>query len=184
MGVDDISGVPPGTYRVSSYLNGKHLGSQTVNLISNTTIHVNESVKTSVTGKVTTADGNIPPGLAIFLPTALTGQQNVANLTPTRFRAPSSFSSRKTALTPTSSPRSKLQRRHLHSQLRPTWPIHPNRHRRRSRSTLRQPLHPPALSRTRKTPHHPALQRRARRSRSATPPMMAHSIRCPVLRVS
>lgn len=79
-----LSGVPPGDYRFSGSLSGPNglatLGSQTVKVASNSTVHLNESARTSVRGKVVIDGSDLPEGLAILLRSANITDQQVATV--------------------------------------------------------------------------------------------------------
>ncbi|MGA8029538.1 MAG: carboxypeptidase-like regulatory domain-containing protein [Bryobacteraceae bacterium] len=68
-----LAGVAPGNYLLSTSLPGEKqsaaIGSQAVSLASDSTVHLSEAVKTSVSGKVVLS-GEIPQGLAVFLENA------------------------------------------------------------------------------------------------------------------
>ena len=65
-----LSGVAPGDYVLSTTLNGPQqaspIGSQVVSFTSDSTVHLSEAIKTSVTGKVI-LNGDIPQGLAVLI---------------------------------------------------------------------------------------------------------------------
>ncbi len=71
-----VSGVAPGDYLVTSMVYGQAqaqtLGSQTVSLTNDSTVHLNETVKTSVKGKVV-LDGEIPQSMAVWMGDLNTG---------------------------------------------------------------------------------------------------------------
>ena len=79
------SGVAPGSYVVSSSLIGQNqsstLGSQLVTLTADSTVHLDEAVRTSVKGKVI-LDGDMPPSMAIWLGNLSNGNQATGFLTP------------------------------------------------------------------------------------------------------
>jgi hypothetical protein len=58
----ELTGVAPGNYLISSNLNGEP---QEVSLTSNTTLHLEDAVKTSISGKVM-INGEAPPGLDVI----------------------------------------------------------------------------------------------------------------------
>jgi carboxypeptidase family protein len=78
------SGVAPGTYVVSSSLIGQNqsstLGSQLVSLTADSTVHLDEAVRTSVKGKVI-LDGDMPPSMGIWLANLSNGNQVTSLLT-------------------------------------------------------------------------------------------------------
>jgi len=70
IGSGGIGGVAPGNYVLTANLwaqnRQSNLGSQTVTLSGDSTVHLNETVKTSVSGRVI-IDGELPPNLAIWM---------------------------------------------------------------------------------------------------------------------
>ena len=70
VGPASLAGVPPGDYVITGNLwaNGKgvQLGSQSLNLSTDTTVHLNEGAKTSVHGELI-FDGDTPRGIAVVL---------------------------------------------------------------------------------------------------------------------
>lgn len=95
-----LGGVPPGKYLISVTLvtNGQltplgspdvtraheftPLGSQDVTLASDTTLHVTDTVNTSVTGKLKLVEGEIPPGLNVLLEGVNNSNNSPAPLKP------------------------------------------------------------------------------------------------------
>ncbi len=79
-----LMSAPPGDYLLSASLSGQSqplmLGSQSVTLSGNSTVHLNEAVKTTVTGKVVIAAGDLPEGLAILLRNSENSDQHAAPL--------------------------------------------------------------------------------------------------------
>jgi hypothetical protein len=71
-----VFGVAPGDYQVTSTLfeqnQASTLGSQTVSLTNDSTVHLNETIKTSVKGKVI-LEGEIPQSMAIWMGDLNTG---------------------------------------------------------------------------------------------------------------
>jgi hypothetical protein len=94
-----VAGVAPGNYLLSASLieqNGQSaLGSQAVTLTGDSTVHLNEVIRTSVTGKVL-FDGHIPENLSVWLgdssngntlwlPIAKDGSFNLSQTQPGRY---------------------------------------------------------------------------------------------------
>jgi protocatechuate 3,4-dioxygenase beta subunit len=75
-----ISGIAPGDYVLSALLSGQNqpivIGSQAVSLSSDSTVHVSDAIKTSVSGKIV-LDGDVPPMLAVVLQSVTDGSQAV-----------------------------------------------------------------------------------------------------------
>lgn len=80
-----FGGIAPGSYVVSSSLLGEKqssaLGSQSVTLLADSTIHLSDAVPTSVKGKII-LDGDMPPSMGVWMENLHNGNQAVALVNP------------------------------------------------------------------------------------------------------
>jgi hypothetical protein len=84
---DGIRGVAPGNYVLSARLFGSNqqseIGSQTINLAGDSTVHLNEGVKTSISGTVL-FDGDVPENLGVWFGNVENGGITFAPLAKSR----------------------------------------------------------------------------------------------------